>query len=171
MYEDFTDRARLVMELSAEVSAARGHTQIESDDVLFAMIREGEGVAGHILKNLDVDHSRFDTDISPRQSDRERELLFDFHHDTSSAVRQLVDNARQETNWLNHKYVGTEHLLIGLCRVPNSAAFDALVQLGIQPGDVCKETINLLGAGSEEWKRNHPDIDFSSGTELWVFDR
>ena len=171
MYERFTDRARLVMELSAEVSTQRGHTQIESGDVLFGMIREGKGVAGHILKNLGVDHSRFDADIAPRQSDRESELPVEFHHDTSSAVRQLVDNARQEANWLNHNYVGTEHLLLGLCRVPNSTAFDTLLQLGIQPGDICKETMNLLGAGTEEWKHNHPDIDFSSGTELWVFDR
>lgn len=159
MYERFTDRARLVMELSAEVATQRGHTRIESDDVLFGIIREGHGVAGHILKNLGVDRSRLGDDVAPRQSNRKSEPAATLDHDISSSVRQLVENAHEEAKWLNHNYVGTEHLLLGLCSVPNSEAVERLEMLGIQPGEVCKETINLLGVGLEEWKRNHPDID------------
>jgi ATP-dependent Clp protease ATP-binding subunit ClpC len=170
MYERFTERARLVIELAAEIANQRGHDQIDSVDVLFGMIREGDGVAGHILKNLGIDQSRFDIDIAPQQSDRERERPEEFCHQANSAVRQLVEHARQEVIWLKHDYIGTEHLLLGLCNLANSEAAELLATLGVKPGEICKETVNLLGAGSEEWKRNHPNIDFSSGIELYIFD-
>jgi len=170
MYERFTSRACLVIELAAEIATQRGHNQIESVDVLLGMIREGQGVAGCVLKDHGLDHSQFDADIVPRQSDQERERPVDFHHKIDSEVSELVENARQESSWLNHNYVGTEHLLLGLCRVANSAAVKALMALDVQPGEVCKDAINLLGTGSEEWKRHHPEIDFTTGIELYIFD-
>ncbi len=160
MYERFTDRARLVMELAAEIAARRGRAKIETDDVLLGMIREGQGVAGQVLKNFDVDHTRFDIAIAPRPTDRELKHTVTFRHQITSAVGQLVENAHREAHWLNHNYVGTEHLLLGLCCTQNCAAVAVLVNLDVSPGEICTETVNLLGAGLEGWKRHHPDMGF-----------
>ena len=155
MYEKFTDRARLVMALAAEIASQRGHAQIESDDVLFGMIREGHGVAGNVLRNIGVDHTRFDADIAPRQSDREREPPVEYDHDLSSIASQLLDNAFQEAKELNHNYVGTEHLLLGLCRTPNSAGSEALDKLDIQLDRIYKEVVSLLGVGLVDRQRDY----------------
>ena len=170
MYERFTDRARLVMQHSAEHATRRGYAQIKSNDVLFGMIREGRGVAGYVLRDIGIDQPRFAADIASKPSVQKHEGPIPLRHDISSDVRQIVEIAHQEAEWLHHHYVGTEHLLLGLCRVPKSEAVEALLKLGAQPGEIFKKTINMLGAGTEELKRRHPDIDFSSGTKLNIFD-
>ena len=62
--------------------------------------------------------------------------------------QKVIDNAREEGRKLNHNYVGTEHLLLGLVREEESVAAQVLQNLGLTPGEVRQEVLSILGHSS-----------------------
>src|SRR5262245_17557573 len=58
MYERFTDRARKVMQLANQEAQRFNHEYIGTEHILLGLVKEGAGVAAHVLKNLDMDLRR-----------------------------------------------------------------------------------------------------------------
>src|SRR5207245_4360442 len=58
MYECFTDRARKVMQLANQEAQRFNQEYIGTEHILLGVIKEGSGVAAHVLKNLDIDLNR-----------------------------------------------------------------------------------------------------------------
>jgi ATP-dependent Clp protease ATP-binding subunit ClpC len=64
-------------------------------------------------------------------------------------AKKVIEYAIEEARSLNHNYVGTEHLLLGLLREHDGVAAQVLMNLGLKLEDVREEVLNLLGAGVE----------------------
>jgi ATP-dependent Clp protease ATP-binding subunit ClpA len=81
--------------------------------------------------------------------------------ETSPAFLQTLEaKSTAAAKWLDHKAVGTEHLLLALCEIRPSAATDTLTRLGAQPRDVCKEVLKILDHAEDwqGWLADHPDM-------------
>jgi ATP-dependent Clp protease ATP-binding subunit ClpC len=64
-------------------------------------------------------------------------------------AKKVIEYAIEEARNLNHNYVGTEHLLLGLLREQDGVAAQVLMNLGLKLEEVREEVLNLLGAGVE----------------------
>jgi ATP-dependent Clp protease ATP-binding subunit ClpC len=147
MYEKFTDRSRKVIALAKDQARRLGHDHLGTEHVLLGLIAEGGGVAANILKHLDVDLNKARTQVERlvqrgSSADKNRKLC-----DTPE-FNKLIEHSLVEARDLNHHYVGTEHLLLGLLRDDKSVAATALTSSGIQLDEVRSEVLGLLGHGS-----------------------
>ncbi|HEV3005242.1 MAG TPA: Clp protease N-terminal domain-containing protein, partial [Pirellulales bacterium] len=143
MYERFTERTRKVMQLANQAAQRCKHQYIGTEHVLLGLIEEGSGVAANVLRNLDVDLRKIRLGI-------EREVGW-FDIGTTGRLPQLprakrlIEHSMEESRDLNHDYVGTEHLLLGLLREPETPACRVLMNLGLTLDEVRQEVVNLLG--------------------------
>jgi hypothetical protein len=146
MYERFTDRARKVMQLANHEAQRFNHACIDSEQILVAPMKEGEGVAAVVLKGLGIDLQRIRREIEriappgPASTPTGRMPL-------TAHATQIIENARKEAAELQHHYVGTEHLLLGLARQKEGVAAQVLNNLGLKLDDIHREVLNLLGHG------------------------
>lgn len=62
-------------------------------------------------------------------------------------MKTIIEHSMDEARNLNHHYVGTEHLLLGILREPTSVASQILTNLGLTLEKVRGEVLNLLGHG------------------------
>jgi ATP-dependent Clp protease ATP-binding subunit ClpC len=145
-YERFTDRARKVMQLANYEAQLTNHECIGAEHILLGLMKEGEGVAAHVLKLLHVDIQKVRVEIDKIAPPGQNEVLMGTKPMTADA-QQVIENAMQALRDLNHNYIGTEHLLIGLMRQNEGTATDVLAKLGVNREIVIEETLNLLGHG------------------------
>lgn len=89
-----TARARKVLSLAAEVASSRGHDRVTGGDLVEGLARLNDGVAVMTLRSLRTDVTRF--------------------RSAGADLSLITDLARQEAAGLGHRYIGTEHLLLGL---------------------------------------------------------
>src|SRR6266511_898636 len=150
MYERFTDRARKVMQLANQEAQRFHHEYIGTEHILLGLITEGSGVAANVLKNLDIDLAGVRRELEkivqhgPDLEDRLTSRL-----PQTPRTRKVIEYAIAEARGLNHNYVGTEHLLLGLLREQEGVAAQVLMNLGLRLEDVREEVLNLLGHNME----------------------
>ena len=138
MYAQVTDRARRVMQLANEEAQRLQHHYIGSEDILLGLVKEGSGVAVKVLDSLGVE---------PLAITREVEALVQKSDPAESTgkipqaprAKKVIEYAMEEASNLNHVYVGTEHILLGLLRDDVGVAAVVLRNLGLQPGRVRME--------------------------------
>ncbi|AMV17522.1 Clp protease N-terminal domain-containing protein [Planctomyces sp. SH-PL14] len=146
MYERFTDRSRKVMQLANEEAQRFQHEYIGTEHILLGLLKEGSGVAANVLRNLGVDRDRIRIEVETiLRSERDRVDKGDLPR--PPWAKKVIEYAMEEGRHLNHNYVGTEHLLLGLLREPEGVAARVLMNLGLKLGDVREEVLNLLGHG------------------------
>jgi ATP-dependent Clp protease ATP-binding subunit ClpA len=144
MYERFTDRARKVMKL-ANVEARRlNHEYIGTEHILLALLEEGTGVAAHTLRNLDLDLRKIRLEIEKVVQSGPDRVAMGKRPQTPRA-KKAIEYSIEEARNLNHNYVGTEHLLLGLLREQEGLAAQILINLGLKLEDVRAEVGRLLG--------------------------
>jgi len=148
MYERFTDRARKVMQLANQEAQRFNHEYIGTEHVLLGLVKEGSGVAANVLKNLDVDLRRIRAEVEKIVQSGPDMVTMGKLPQTPRA-KKVIEYAMEEARNLNHNYVGTEHLLLGLLRESEGVAAQVLMNLGLKLEDVREEVLNLLGHGSE----------------------
>src|SRR5437879_1680532 len=155
MYERFTDRARKVMQLANQEAQRSHHEYIGTEHVLLGLIKEGSGVAANVLKNLDVDLRKIWLEVEKLvQSGPDMVTMGKLPH--TPRAKKVIEYAMEEARNLNHNYVGTEHVLLGLLREQEGVAAQVLMNLGLKLEDVREEVLNLLG-------HNMPDSTESGG--------
>lgn len=170
MYERFTDRTRKVMMLAHRDALRRRATAIDTEHILLGLLEEGQGVAAHVLSGLGVDWESVAAALAargqpyppPPATDAPEEWPLSAWQLTAKAVRRffgsradklprtaesnrLIECAIQDVRALGHNYVGTEHLLLGLLRQPNTLAAQLLVERGVTLDGVRREVLELLG--------------------------
>jgi Uma2 family endonuclease len=130
MYERFTDRARKVM-LLAEMEARRFHHEyIGTEHILLGLIQEGSGVGANVLRHFGITFLRVRQEVEkiihsgPPVVVRGKRPL-------TPRARRVIEYATEEADELNHKHVGTEHLLLGLLREEEGVAAQVLMNLGL----------------------------------------
>ncbi len=144
MYERFTDRARKVMQLANQEAQRFNHEYIGTEHILLGLVKEGSGVAANVLKNLDIDLRKIRLEVEKIvQSGPDMVTLGKLPQ--TPRAKKVIEYSIEEARNLNHNYVGTEHLLLGLLREQEGVAAQVLMNLGLKLEDVREEVLNLLG--------------------------
>ena len=144
MHDKFTERVRKVIFLAREEASRLQHDSIGTEHLLLGLLREGEGIAATVLNNLGLDLDVIRHAVESMVAQTGGTLTIGEIPFTSNAKRVLelaVDEARQ----LNHNYIGTEHLLLGLIREGEGVAAKVLTDMGVDRKKVRDETLKLLG--------------------------
>src|SRR5258708_7915586 len=150
MYERFTDRARKVMQLANQEAQRFNHEYIGTEHILLGLVKEGSGVAANVLKNLDVDLRKIRLEVEKiveTGSGNEMVTMGKLPH--TPRAKKVIEYSIEEARNLNHNYVGTEHLLLGLLREQEGVAAQVLMNLCLKHEDVREEVLNLLGHNME----------------------
>src|SRR5688572_11573198 len=148
MFERFTDRARKVMALANQEAQRFNHEYIGTEHILLGLVKEGSGVGANVLKNLDVDLRKVRMEVEKLVKAGPDMVTMGKLPQTPRA-KKVIEYAIEEARNLNHNYVGTEHLLLGLLREHDGVAAQVLMNLGLKLEEVREEVLNLLGAGAE----------------------
>jgi ATP-dependent Clp protease ATP-binding subunit ClpC len=144
MFERFTDRVRKVMALANQEAQGFNHEYIGTEHILLGLTRETGGVGTNVLKNLDVDLRKVRIEVEklvPCQPDNHNVGRLPL----TPRAKIVIEYATEEARSLNHNYVGTEHLLLGLLREQNGVAAQVIMNLGHKLEDVRKEVLKALG--------------------------
>lgn len=143
MYEHFTDRARKVMQLANQEAQRFNHEYVATEHVLIALCKEGFGVAACVLDKLHVDlHS---VRVIVKQLVKPGpEMVTMGKLPLTPHVKRAIDNAIVEARNLEHKYICTEHLLLGLVEVPEGIACQVLLKMGLTPIIIREAVLELL---------------------------
>jgi ATP-dependent Clp protease ATP-binding subunit ClpA len=149
MYERFTDRARKVMQLANQEAQRLNYEHIGTEHILLGLAKEGDGVAANVLKNLDVDLRRIRLEVEKIVQAGPDRVQAGKLPQTPHA-RKVIEYSIEEARKLEHKYVGTEHLLLGLLREQEGVAAQVLVNMGLRLEDVREELLELLGQTIDE---------------------
>src|SRR6516164_4679397 len=148
MYERFTDRARKVMQLANQEAQRFNHEYVGTEHVLLGLIKEGSGVAANVLRNLDVDLRKIRNEIE-KIVQAGPEMVTMGKLPQTPRAKKVIEYAIEEARNLNHNYVGTEHLLLGLLREQEGVAAQVLMNLNLKLEEVREEVLNLLGHGMD----------------------
>jgi ATP-dependent Clp protease ATP-binding subunit ClpC len=148
MYERFTDRARKVMQLANQEAQRFNHEYIGTEHILLGLVKEGSGVAANVLKNLDIDLRKIRLEVEKIVQSGPDMVTMGKLPQTPRA-KKVIEYSIEEARNLNHNYVGTEHLLLGLLREQEGVAAQVLMNLGLKLEDVREEVLNLLGHNME----------------------
>ena len=160
-FDKFSERARMVLTLSQEEAQRLNHNYIEPEHLLLGLLLEGEGVAARVLSGLSIDLTEVRSAVEfiigrGEQPAREEIGLM-------PRAKKVVELAVDEARRMNHTYIGTEHLLIGLLREGKGPVAGVLESLGANLEKVRVETERVLsvsgGSGSTggliptQWRR------------------
>ncbi|MDQ2714466.1 MAG: helix-turn-helix domain-containing protein [Chloroflexota bacterium] len=163
--DGFTKRALTVLALAREEALSFQHNYIGTEHVLLGLVREGEGVAAKVLRNLHVDLEQVRGAVVAIIGRGDRIVLSDEVGITPRAKKVLA-LATAEMHSLNHRFVGTEHLLLGLIREGDGIAADVLRKLGVQLEQVRAETLRVLDQRQSEEAPAVPSIPPEAGALL-----
>ena len=140
---NFTDRVRKVLQMAREEAARLRHEYVGTEHILLGIVREGEGVAAAVLMNLNVDFDKLRRSVEAvvkQGTDDRRNPDLPY----TSRAKKVLELSMSEARELNHSYVGTEHLLLGVLREEKGIGAQALVQHGVELVLARAEVLRLL---------------------------
>src|ERR671925_508775 len=143
---NFTDRVRKVLQMAREEAARLHHEYVGTEHILLCLIREGEGVAAAVLTNLNVDLEDIQQKIEETVKKGKAAAAAGPDLPYTSRAKKVLELAMTEARELNHSYVGTEHLLLGLLREEKGIAAQVLTDAGVNLEQSRAETLRLLGS-------------------------
>ncbi len=141
-FEKFTERARKVLTLAQEEAQRLNHNYIGTEHILLGLVRENEGVAVKVLANLGADPDKVRGAVEFIIGRGERTVSGEIG--LTPRAKRVIELAVDEARRLNHNYIGTEHLLLGLLREAEGAASSVLESLGVNLDKARAETLRIL---------------------------
>jgi len=141
-FEKFSERARRVLSLAQEEAKRFNHNHIDTEHVLLGLLKEKEGVAATVLINLGIDLSKAVTAVEFIISKRDKSGPGEIG--LTPRAKKVIELAVDEARRLNHNYIGTEHLLIGLLREGDGVAAGVLESLQVNLENLREQTEKVL---------------------------
>jgi ATP-dependent Clp protease ATP-binding subunit ClpA len=141
-FDRFTERARKVLQLAQEEAHRLNHNYIGTEHLLLGLVREGEGVAARVLANLGVTLSSVRSGVEFITGRGDRTVIGDIG--LTPRAKRVIELSNDEARRLNHHYIGTEHLLLGLVREGEGIAAGVLESLGVELDEVRSKVIYVL---------------------------
>jgi len=142
---NFTERVRKVLQMAREEAQRLHHEYVGTEHILLGLIREGEGVAAAVMQNLNVDLDEIQQKIEETVKKGKAAQTTGPDLPYTSRAKKVLELAMSEARELNHSYVGTEHLLLGLLREEKGIAASVLTDAGVNLDAARAETLRLLG--------------------------
>jgi hypothetical protein len=147
MFDRFTDRAKKVMTLARKAAIELNHDQIGAEHILIGLIDESTSVAVNVLKGRGVDLEQLRRDVVAAVVPGQRPVTAGQMPFTRQA-KQVLEMALEEAGLLDHHYLGTEHLLLGLLREDAGIAGRVLRQQGFAVDALRQAVRDFLGETS-----------------------
>src|SRR5206468_7281449 len=141
-FDKFTERARRVLTLAQEEALRFNHNYIGTEHLLLGLVREGEGVAAKVLANLGVELNKVRSAVEFIIGRGDRTVMGEIG--LTPRAKKVIELAVDEARRLNHHYIGTEHLLLGLVREGEGIAAGVLESLGVSLDKVRAQVIHVL---------------------------
>ena len=155
VFERSTDRARRVLQLAQEEALLFNHSVIGTKHLLLGVIQERDGVGAQALRSLGISHQavleKVAETIGTAGTAPSGALPF------TPRAKKVLELAFREALQLNHRYIGTEHILLGLIREGEGVAATVLVSLGSDLGRVRQEVISLISDAHESDATARPE--------------
>lgn len=148
MCDRFTDRSRRVLQLANQEAQRFNHESICPEHILLGLVKENSGVAAHVLKDLDVDLRKLRIEVE-RIVEMGPDMASYSQLPQAPRSKKILEYAMAEACKLNHDYVGTEHLLLGLLRDREGLAAQILINLGLKLEVVRHQVLKMIGLGDE----------------------
>jgi excisionase family DNA binding protein len=147
-FDRFTKRARQVLTLAQEEARSFQHNYIGTEHLLLGLVREGEGVAAQVLNNLGVEVNQVRSAVEAIIGRGDRIVMGEvgFTPRAKKVIELAVDEARR----LNHRFIGTEHLLLGLIREGEGIGAGVLESLGVRLAQARVEVLRVLRQHQQE---------------------
>jgi Clp amino terminal domain, pathogenicity island component len=143
----FTARARKVLSLAQEEAQRFNYSYVETEHLLLGLVRVDDGVAAKVLSDLGVDLNAVRVQVESIIGRGDRVVLD--NSGLTPRAKKVVELAVDEARRLNHQYIGTEHLLLGLVREGEGIAAKVLESLGLYLENVRTQTIQVLSHTSQ----------------------
>ncbi len=164
-FKNFSERAREALSQAQYEARQLNHNYIGTEHILLGLVGEGEGIAAQVLSSFGVELDRTRIEIlSTLRCGQQRSSVLSkvksFVIQGESALvgeigltrraKKVIELAVDEARLLDHHYIGTEHLLLGIIREGNGLAVGVLESLGVDLGKVRTKTLQVLNTPSKE---------------------
>ncbi|MCL4535005.1 MAG: AAA family ATPase, partial [Bacteroidetes bacterium] len=152
-FDKFTERARKVLTLAQEEAQRFNHNYIGTEHLLLGLVREGDGVAAKVLGNMGVELNKVRSAVEFIIGRGDRTVSGEIG--LTPRAKKVIELAVDEARRMNHHYIGTEHLLLGLVREGEGIAAGVLESLGVSLDKVRAQTIHVLSQ-SQGYSQHEP---------------
>ena len=163
-FDKFTERARKVLTLAQEEAQRFNHNYIGTEHLLLGLVREGDGVAAKVLANMGVELNKVRSAVEFIIGRGDRMVMGEIG--LTPRAKKVIELAVDEARRLNHHYIGTEHLLLGLVREGEGIAAGVLESLGVSLDKVRAQVIHVLSQSStysqHESRQSDPNANHRS---------
>ncbi len=165
-FDKFTERARKVLQLAQEEAQRFNHNYIGTEHLLLGLVREGEGVAAKVLANLGVELNKVRSAVEFIIGRGDRTVTGDIG--LTPRAKKVIELSVDEARRLNHHYIGTEHLLLGLLREGEGIAAGVLENLGVSLDAVRAAILTFLAQGPPSDAADATPMDAAHLNAQWM---
>ena len=146
-FEKFSERARRVLSLAQEEAQRFNHNYIGTEHILLGLARETDGVAAKVLTNLGVELTKVRSAVEFIIGRGERATPGEIG--LTPRAKKVIELAVDEARRLNHNYIGTEHILLGLIKEGSGVAANVLKNLDVDLRKIRLEVEKLVQSGPD----------------------
>ena len=140
---NFTPRAQQVLALARREADRFRHNFVGTEHLLLGLIKLGQGVAVNVLQKLGLDLETVRLEVEKQVgTGPEQKMLGNIPY--TPRVKKVLALAQKEARALNHTYVGTEHILLGLLREGDGVAARVLMNLDVDIEQTRQEILKEL---------------------------
>jgi quinol monooxygenase YgiN len=143
MFERYTDRARRVLFFARYEASHLGGAVITSEHLLLGLLREGKGVTSRVFSASGLHYDAARRDVEGAAAGQAK-LATSAEMPLAADTKAALEGAALEADRLSHAHIGTEHLLLGLLRQPDSPAGVILSRAGIRLATVRESMVTML---------------------------
>lgn len=143
MFDKFTNRAKQVIKLAKKEAQRMNHNYLGTEHVLLGLLKLGQGIAVNVLRNMNIDYDVVRAEVEKIVGFGPEIQLYGDPALTGK-VKKVIEFANEEAQSLNHNYVGTEHLLLGLLKQMDGVAVQVLENLSVNLKEIRKEVLKEL---------------------------
>ena len=166
MMQRFTDDAQRVLSFAQEAALELGHDYVGTEHVLIGLIKVKNGVAAKALNELGLSAETIIEDVEEHigRGNKKASSVY-----MTPRVKHVLELAVEVANHMNHNYVGTEHILLGLLSDGGGVAVGILRNHNIRANDIVDTTRMILGSSDSSSHSGEDRKDNSSLGELADF--
>ncbi len=151
-FDRFTARARQVLTYAQEEAIRFNHNYIGTEHLLLGLVREGDGVGAKALASLGVELDRVRSSVEFIIGRGDRHTVAEIG--LTPRAKKVIEHALVEARRLGHRYIGTEHLLLGILLEGEGIAAGVLQSLGITLDQARTVVLQILAGGGTGPKSN-----------------
>ncbi|HEY6828137.1 MAG TPA: Clp protease N-terminal domain-containing protein [Gemmatimonadaceae bacterium] len=163
---NFTERVRKVLAMAREESANLRHEYVGTEHILLGLIDEGQGVGATVLQNLgvDLDDLKYQIETTVKRGHPGTRVGPDLPY--TSRAKKVLELSMSQARDLDHRYVGTEHLLLGIIAERKGIAAQVLHHSGVTLDTAVAETMRILGTAADGPAARSGDVVFFEQRDL-----